>query len=127
LEQDLAEMILGPDEEDRMINRMKKRQASTLIELPFLVAIFKLNGKAHHFRAVIGVDAASQGDDSCRIKVRNLDPVGPTSLLYDSSKMTRDTAPGTVDVDVSGVDCLILECESDKALGNWAEAYVVVD
>jgi alpha-galactosidase len=90
-------------------------------------AMFKLNGKAHRFRAVIGLDAACQSDDSCRFKVRNLDPIGPTSLLYDSGKMTRDTAPATVDVDVSGVDCLILECESKKALANWAEAYVLVD
>ena len=87
-------------------------------------AMFKLNGKAHRFRAVIGLDAACQSDDSCRFKVRNLDPIGPTSLLYDSGKMTRDTAPSTVVVDVRGVDCLILECESKKALGNWAEAYV---
>jgi len=89
--------------------------------------MFKLNGKAHRFRAVIGLDAACQSDDSCRFKVRNLDPIGPTSLLYDSGKMTPDTAPSAVDVDVSGVDCLILECESKKALANWAEAYVVVD
>jgi len=91
------------------------------------LAMFKLNGKANHFTAVIGLDAACQSDDSCRFKVRNLDPIGPTSLLYDSGKMTRDTAPKTVDVDVSGVDCLILECESKKALANWAEVYVVVD
>jgi hypothetical protein len=91
------------------------------------LAMFKLNGKAHRFKAVVGLDAACQSDDSCRFKVRNLDPIGPTSLLYDSGKMTKDTAPKTVDVDVSGVDCLILECESKKALGNWAEAYVVVD
>jgi len=90
-------------------------------------AMFKLNGRAHKFHAVVGLDDACQGDDSCRFKVRNLDPIGPTSLLYDSGKMTRDTAPKTVDVDVTGVDCLILECESEKALGNWAEAQVLAD
>lgn len=90
-------------------------------------AMFKLNGRAHRFHAVVGLDDACQGDDSCRFKVRNLDPIGPTSLLYDSGKMTRDTAPKAVDIDVSGVDCLILECESKKALGNWAEAHVIAD
>ena len=91
------------------------------------LAMFKLNGKAHRFRAVIGLDDACQGDDSCRFKLRNLDPIGPGSLLYDSGKMTRDTAPKTVDLDVTGIDCLILECESKKALGNWADAHVVAD
>lgn len=90
-------------------------------------AMFKLNGGAHRFRAVIGLDDASQGDDSCRFKLRNLDPIGPTSLLFDSGKMTRDTAPKTVDLDVTGIDCLILECESKNALGNWADAHVVAD
>jgi alpha-galactosidase len=91
------------------------------------LAMFKLNGKAHRFRAVIGVDDASPADDSCRFKVRNLDPIGPTSLLYDSGAMTRATAPKTVDLDVTGIDCLILECDSKKALGNWADAQVVAD
>ena len=90
-------------------------------------AMFKLNGKARRFRAVIGLDAACQSDDSCRFQVRNLDPIGPTSLLYDSGKMTRDTAPKTVDIDVTGVDCLILECDGKNALGNWADARVVAD
>ena len=91
------------------------------------LAMFKLNGKAHRFRAVIGLDHASQGDESCRFKLRNLDPIGPTSLLFDSGTMTRDTAPKPVDLDVTGIDCLILECESKNALGNWADAHVVAD
>jgi hypothetical protein len=41
--------------------------------------------------------------------------------------MTRDTAPKTVDLDVTGIDCLILECDSKKALGNWADAQMVTD
>ena len=90
-------------------------------------AMFKLNGKAQRFRAVVALDDASQADDACRFKVRNLDPIGPTSLLYDSGAMTRDTAPRTVDIDVTGVDCLILDCEGKKALGNWADAHVVAD
>jgi hypothetical protein len=89
--------------------------------------MFKLNGKAHRFRAVIGLDDACQADDSCRFKLRNLDPIGPGSLLYDSGAMTRDTAPKTVDLDVTGIDCLILECDGKKALGNWADAHVVAD
>jgi hypothetical protein len=89
--------------------------------------MFKLNDAARRFHAVVSLDAAAQAGDSCRFKLRNLDPLGPFSLLYDSGLMTRDSAPKTVDVDVTGVDCLILECDTKQAPANWAGPYIIAE
>jgi hypothetical protein len=90
-------------------------------------AMFKLDGVARRFRAVVGVDPASQRDASCRFKIRNLDPLGPYSLLYDSGAMTVDSAPKTIDLNVVGVDCLILECDTKKAFANWGDVQLTAD
>jgi len=87
--------------------------------------MFKLNGYAERFRAVIGLDPSYQGNEAVNFRVRNQDPIGPDSILYDSGKMTKDTPAKVVDIDVRGIDCLILSIEGKQALCNWADAHVV--
>jgi alpha-galactosidase len=87
--------------------------------------MFKLNGAADRFKAVIGLDPAYQGAEAVSFKVRNEDPIGPDSILYDSGKMTKGAPSKVIDIDVRGVDCLILAIEGKQALGNWANARIV--
>ena len=87
--------------------------------------MFKLGGCAEKFKAVIGLDRSYQGQETVSFRLRNQDPIGPDSLLYDSGKMGKDTPAKIVDVDVRGIDCLILAIKGKEALGNWANARVV--
>jgi len=87
--------------------------------------MFKLNGAADRFKAVIGLDPAYHGVEAISFKVRNEDPIGPDSILYDSGKMTKGDPSKVIDIDVRGIDCLILAIEGKQALGNWADACVV--
>jgi len=93
--------------------------------------MFKLNGNAERFKATVGLDPSYQGDEAVNFRVRNEDPIGPYSLLYDSGEMTKETPAKIIDIDVSGIDCLILAIEGrggfkgERALGNWADARAV--
>jgi len=87
--------------------------------------MFKLDGVADRFRAVVGLDPAYQGAEAISFRVRNEDPIGPDSILYDSGKMAKGAPSKVIDIDVRGVDCLILAIEGKQALGNWANARVV--
>ena len=87
--------------------------------------MFKLNGCADKFKAVVGLDPSYQGRETVSFRLRNQDPIGPDSLLYDSGKMGKDTPAKIVDVDVRGIDCLILAIEGKQAPGNWANAHVL--
>jgi len=93
--------------------------------------MFKLNGNAERFKAIVGLDSSYHGDEAVNFMVRNEDPIGPYSLLYDSGKMTKETPAKVIDIDVRGIDCLILAIEGQRgfkgqpALGNWADARVV--
>jgi len=71
------------------------------------------------------LDRSYQGQEIVSFKLRDQDPIGPDSVLYDSGKMGKDTPAKIVDVDVRGIDCLILAIEGKEALGNWANARVV--
>jgi hypothetical protein len=87
--------------------------------------MFKLNGNADRFKAVIGLDPSYQGDEIVRFRVRNEDPIGPDSILYDSGDMTKDAPSASIDLDVRGIDCLILSLEGKEAPGNWGDARVI--
>ncbi len=89
--------------------------------------MFKLSGDADRFNAVVGLDPSYQGDEAVSFKVRNEDPIGPDSILYDSGKMTKDSPAKTISINVKGVHCLILSFEGKKALGNWGDPHVVSD
>ena len=89
--------------------------------------MFKLDCNADRFKAVIGLDASCGGDEVAVFRVRNEDPIGPDSILYDSGEMTKDSPSKVIDIDVKNIDCLILSLEGKKALGNWGGIDVVAD
>lgn len=86
--------------------------------------MFKLNGKAHRFRARVALDASSKSKG--RFRVYNEDFFA-NKLLWDSKEMTNPSNAIDVDVDLSGVQCLMLVFEGKDALGNWADARVIRD
>ncbi len=87
--------------------------------------MFKLNRNADRFKAVIGLDPSYQGEETVRFLIRNEDPIGPDSILYDSGDMTKDSPSAIIDLDVRGIDCLILSLEGKEAPGNWGDALVI--
>ena len=89
--------------------------------------MFKLDCNADRFKAVIGMDPSCGGDDAAVFRLRNEDPIGPDSILYDSGEMTKDSPSKVIDIDVKNIDCLILSLEGKKALGNWGGIEVVAD
>lgn len=88
--------------------------------------MYILSGQADRFRAIVGLDDSYAGEATGRFRVFNEDFFG-NRVLFDSGKMNKDTAAKEIDIDVTGVDCLMLVFESDKALGNWADARAIVN
>jgi hypothetical protein len=74
--------------------------------------MFKLHGNADRFSAVVGMDPFYQGDEVVSFKVRNEDPIGPDSILYDSGKMTKDSPAKIIDIDVNGLAGIIYVVKS---------------
>jgi hypothetical protein len=85
------------------------------------ILIFKLAGKAERFRALVGIDDNGAGEGTGRFRVMNEDAFG-NRILFDSKAMTRDSLPQTIDIDVTGFDCLFLKFDGKKMVGDWAEA-----
>ena len=46
-------------------------------------------------------------------------------VLWDSKKLSKDSAAVDIDIDISGVQCLMLVFEGKDAFGNWANARVI--
>lgn len=89
--------------------------------------MLKLHDNADRFSAVVGMDPSYQGDKVVSFKVRTEDPIGPDSILYDSGKMTKDSPAKIMDIDVIGINCLILSFEGKETLCNWGGTEVVSD
>ncbi len=83
--------------------------------------MYKLNNKADTFKAVVGLDDSYNADGTGRFRVYNEDFFG-NRKLFDSGKMSKDSPAKTIDLDVTGVKCLLLVFEGDKVAGNWANA-----
>jgi hypothetical protein len=46
-------------------------------------------------------------------------------VLFDSGKLRPESLAKTIDIDVSGKGCIMLEFTGDDVLGTWADAHVV--
>jgi alpha-galactosidase len=86
--------------------------------------MYKLNFKAKRFKATIAIDPAYTGEESGRFRVYNEDFFG-NRVIYDSGKMTKDSAPKQIDIDITAVDCLMLTFDGDKIPANWANPCVI--
>jgi len=87
--------------------------------------MYKVNGGARIFKAVVGLDDSYAGTGTGRFRVYNEDFFG-NRVLFDSGKMEQGAPPKVIDLDVTGVDCLLLSFEGKDVFGNWAEARVIV-
>jgi alpha-galactosidase len=88
--------------------------------------MYKLGGKAHRFQAVIGADDSYTGAETVRFRVLNEDFFG-NQVLFDSGTLAREQAGVKIDIDVKGVEYLLLMVVGKGVAGNWAEAKVIVD
>ena len=86
--------------------------------------MYKLNGKARRFKAIVGLDDSYTGNGTGRFRVYNEDFFG-NRILFDSGKMEQGSPPKAVELDVTGVDCLLLSFEGKDVFGNWADARAI--
>ncbi len=88
--------------------------------------MFKVTDRADRFRAVVGLDDSYEGDKKGRFRVYNGDYFS-SQLLWDSGKMTKDSSPRRIDIDLENVQCLRLVFDGGGVLGNWAKARVIAE
>ena len=86
--------------------------------------MFLTRGRADRFRATVALDPASKAGTTGRFRVHNEDFFA-NKVLWDSGKMTKDSAPREIDIELKDVQCLMLVFEGKEALGNWADARVL--
>ena len=86
--------------------------------------IFMVNGKAKRFQARVQMDPLSSKGSEGRFKVQNEDFFS-NKVLWDSKKLSKDSNALDIDIDISGVKCLMLVFEGKDAFGNWANARVI--
>ena len=85
--------------------------------------MYKLNNRADTFNAVVGLDDSYNHDETGRFRVYNEDLFG-NRVLFDSGDIPKGSPAKNIDLNVRGVNCLLLVFEGDNVLGNWADARV---
>jgi alpha-galactosidase len=86
--------------------------------------MFKVNGRADRFRAVVAMDTSSKEGSVGRFRVYNEDFFA-NKVLWDSGKMTNNSPTREIDIELKDVQCLMLVFDGDKAFGHWANARVI--
>jgi len=85
--------------------------------------MYKLGGKADRFQAVVGLDDSYEGPETIRFRVLHEDFFG-NQVLFDSGKLTREQPAVKIDIEVKGVEYLLLMINGQRVAGDWAEARV---
>jgi alpha-galactosidase len=85
--------------------------------------MYKLAGNARRFKATISLDDASPDDAKGTFTVLVEDKFGGAEI-FKSKQLDKGDAPVEVDLDVSGLDFIMLEFTGKKAIGRWADARV---
>ncbi len=88
--------------------------------------MFKLNGRANHFQAVVAIDKSYTGKKKGRFRVFNGDAFS-NIILFDSREMTKETPARKIDIELKNVDSLRLVLEGKEVLGNWADVIVIAN
>jgi alpha-galactosidase len=86
--------------------------------------MFKVNGRADRFRAVVAMDKSSKDNDKGRFRVYNEDFFA-NKVLWDSGEMTKDSPAKQINIELTDVQCLMLVFNGKEVLGNWADASVI--
>jgi len=88
--------------------------------------MFKLDGKADRFKAIVILDEASPDDKTGKFRVLNEDKFGGRAI-FDSGQIKKSEDPIEVDIDVKGLDFILLEFTGKGVFGNWVDAKVIVN
>ena len=86
--------------------------------------MFKVDGRADRFRAIVAMDISSKENAEGRFRVYNEDFFA-NKVLWDSGKMTKDSPAKEIDIELKDVQCLMLVFDGKEVLGNWADARVI--
>lgn len=86
--------------------------------------MYKLNGKAVRFQASVGIDDAYAGTESGRFRVLNEDAFG-NRALFESGKMPKGAPAKEIDVDVTGLEFILLEFIGKEVIGDWIEPRII--
>lgn len=90
------------------------------------VMMYKLEGKADRFQAIVNLDEASPEDKTGKFRVLNEDKFGGR-VIFDSGNMEKQDKPKEIDIDVTGLDFILLEFTGKGVFGNWVDAKVIVN
>jgi len=88
--------------------------------------MFKLDGRAGRFKAVVAIDNSYDGKEEGRFRVFNGDAFS-NKLLWDSGEMTKDSPAKKIDIELKHVQSLRLVLDGDDVPGNWAGACVILE
>jgi len=86
--------------------------------------MFKVDGRADRFRAVVAMDKSSKDNAKGRFRVYNEDFFA-NQVLWDSREMTKDSPAKQINIELHDVQCLMLVFDGKEVLGNWADARVI--
>ncbi len=86
--------------------------------------MFKVNGRADRFRAIVAIDKSSNKDAKGRFRVYNEDFFA-NRVLWDSREMTRESPAREINIELKDVQCLMLVFDGKNVLGNWGDAHVI--
>ena len=86
--------------------------------------MFKVDGRADRFRAIVAMDKSSKEDANGRFRVYN-EGFFANQVLWDSGEMRKDSPAKEIDIELKDVQCLMLVFDDDEVLGNWADARVI--
>ncbi len=87
--------------------------------------MYKLNGKADRFQASVGIDDSYAGNETGRFRVLIEDWFG-NKPLFDSGKMTKGDKAIDIDIDVRGLQFILLEFRGkEDIIGNWIDPRIV--
>lgn len=87
--------------------------------------MYRLNGHADRFKAVVSLDKSSPKNATGQFKVMVEERFGGR-VLFDSGKIKRGKKI-EIDIDVRGLDFILLEFTGKKGYGNWGEARVIAE
>jgi alpha-galactosidase len=86
--------------------------------------MYKLNKRAESFKAFAGLDDSYDGNGKGRFRIYNEDFFG-NRVIFDSGEMNKHSLAKQINLNVKGIDCLLLVFEGENVLGNWADAQVI--
>ena len=86
--------------------------------------MFKVDGRANRFRAIVAMAKSSKEDAKGRFRVYN-EGFFANQVLWDSGEMRKDSTAKEIDIELKDVQCLMLVFDDDEVLGNWADARVI--